>query len=1143
MKKTLLRLAAGLSCGWLLALTAAAQTEGSVSGAVSDPSGAPIPGAKVTARSESGAIQRWAGTDSGGHYLIAGLRSGSYTLTVSSAGFETYRRTGVEIGGDEVRIDVALALAGHRETVVVAETAVLLDANEMQVGQPIASAQAAAIPLNGRGFTDLLAFEPGVVPSSSSQPGAVVMSGCTSAPPSGDLNPGNLSVNGQRETTNGFYVNGGAAQEDFNMGTAVVPNLDSIENMRVLTNTFDAQYGNFSGGQVLVITKSGNNQWHGSAFEFLRNTDLDSRNFFASERARFQRSESGGTLGGPIRPSRLFFFADYQATRSKQGLDTGLISVPSLTNRTGDFSGTGSALTGAVSGPYWAGLLSQKLGYGVSAGEPYYFAGCADPSDCVFPGARIPQRAWSATAVSLLPYIPAPNAGSNQFETSAAAETLRDDKGALRLDANTGWGALAAYYFADDYRLNDPYPTAQGGASVPGFSAVSSGRTQLATLGLTTTHGATAVNELRVGYLRDANNIGQPAGGVGPSLASQGFTGITPLDPRIEGIENTAFNDFTIGVDTTGAVEANNMYQWSDEFSKVAGNHLVKFGASVHYDQVNINPDATFNGSFLYEGTETGSDFADFLLGIASSYAQGDSQAFYLRNHYAGVFAQDTWRARPNLTIDFGLRWDLLPPWSEKYNQMQTLVPGEQSVVYPGAPRGLVFPGDPGIPSTLAPARHTNFAPRAGLAYTRGRTVARAGFGVFYTAFEGLSAGIMSANPPYGYDYDSLSPPLASNPFISAADGVNVGQRFPEPIPAFGASAAHPNSSIDWPQYLPVTGVPSFFHQNLTPYSESYMFSIEREVASGTLASVRYAGAQAHHLLVLISANPGDAALCLSLSQPQDVAPGTATCGPFGESGVYTTALGTVVQGTRTAFSPQFAAVTYQKTIGNSNFNSLEATLRHSRGPLDLLAGYTFGKSLDQSSSLSEAVNPINPSLSKAPSAFDLRHNFVASGNWKLPLGLSLSGVVRFSTGMPVTLYNNNDTSLLGTIPNGINNNGVDTPDYTPGNLNVNLNPRNGRPAFNSALFSLPELGQIGTADRRFFYGPGMANADLALHKNVNIGERRWLELRIEAFNALNHAQFFGPAAVDGNITSTNFGTITSAAPPRLVQLAAKFGF
>jgi len=1127
----------------LLALAAAAQTDGSVSGVVSDPSGAPIPGAAVTVQSESDALLYRTGTDSGGHYRIAGLRPGVCTLTVSAAGFETYRRARVEIAGSELRVDVALALPNHRETIVVAESATALDASQMQVAQPLNSTETAAVPLNSRGFTDLLALSAGVVPSSSAQPGAVVMSGCTSAPPSGDLNPGNLSVNGQRETTNGFYVNGGAAQEDFNMGTAVVPNLDSIADMRVLTSTFDAQYGNFSGGQVLVITKSGNNQWHGSAFEFLRNTDLDSRNFFSSERARFQRNEAGGTLGGPVRPNRVFFFADYQATRSKQGLDTGLIAVPSMVNRAGDFSAQAGALTGNVSGPYWAGLLAQKLGYGVGAGEPYYFAGCADPAACVFPGGRIPQRAWSAPANALLPYIPVPNVGTGQFETSAAAETLRDDKGALRLDATTGWGTLAAYYFADDYGLNSPYPTAQGGANVPGFNALSSGRTQLATINLTTTRGATAVNELRIGYLRDANNIGQPAGGVGPSLASQGFTGITPLDPRIEGIENTAFNDFTIGVDSTGAVEANNMYQWSDQFSKSTGNHMLMFGSSVHYDQVNINPDATFNGSFLYEGTETGSDFADFLLGVASSYAQGDSQAFYLRNHYAGLFAQDTWRARPDLTLDFGLRWDLLPPWSEKFNQLQTIVPGEQSLVYPGAPRGLVFPGDPGIPSTLAPARHTNFAPRAGIAYTRGRTVARAGFGVFYTAFEGLSAGIMSANPPYGYDYDSLAPPLASNPFIGAADGVNVGQRFPEPIPAFGASAANPDSSVDWSPYLPITGVPSFFHQNVTPYSESYTLSIERELARGTLASIRYAGAQAHRLLVLISANPGDPALCLSLSQSQDVAPGTAACGPFGESGVYTTAAGTVVQGTRTTLSPQFASVTYQKTIGNSNFNSLEATLRHSRGPIDLLAAYTYGKSLDQSSSLSEAVNPLNPNLDKAPSAFDLRHNFVASGNWKLPLGFSLSGILRFSTGMPVTLYNNDDTSLLGTIPNGINNNGVDTPDYAPGNLSVNLNPRNGRPAFNTALFSLPALGQTGTADRRFFYGPGMANADLALHKNVNIGEHRTLELRIEAFNALNHAQFFGPAAVDGNITSPSFGTIESSQPPRLIQLAAKLAF
>jgi hypothetical protein len=659
--------------------------------------------------------------------------------------------------------------------------------------------------------------------------------------------------------------------------------------------------------------------------------------------------------------------------------------------------------------------------------------------------------------------------------------------------------------------------------------------------------------------MRTANNVGQPVGGVGPTLASQGFVdpsgkpGIVPLDPRIEGIENVAFNDFTIGVDTTGAAQANNTWQWSDNFSKSIGRHTMKFGAGVHLDQVNIDPDAVYNGSFLFQGTETGSDFADFLLGIASSYNQADSRAFYLRNRYAGLFAQDTWQILPKLTLNYGLRWDLLPPWSEKYNQMQTLVPGRQSVVYPGAPTGLLFPGDPGVPDTLAPTRRTNFAPRVGVAYSPDpKTGIRASYGVFYTAIEGLSAGIMSANPPYGYSYDSSAPPLFATPFVTASSGQNMGQPFPEPIPAFGASAANPNNSVDWPQYLPITGVPSFYHGNVTPYSESYTIAVEREVARNTILSASYAGTQAHHLLVLISANPGNPALCLSLSRPQDVMPGTPTCGPFGESGTYTTPSGQTVQGTRGPFPAQFAAVTYQKTIGNSAYDALDVSLRHTGQSLDLQLSYSYGKSLDESSSLAQAVNPLNPSLSRALSAFDMRQNFVASYDWKLPLGKlppgklqgwSLSGITRFTTGLPVTLFNNTDTSLLGTIPNGINNDGVDTPDYAQGNLAVNTNPRNGRPAFNASLFSLPALGQMGTAARRFFYGPGVANFDMAVHKSVRLAESRSLELRVEAFNVFNHAQFFGPAAVNGNISSTSFGQIVSAQAPREIQLAARFRF
>jgi hypothetical protein len=283
--------------------------------------------------------------------------------------------------------------------------------------------------------------------------------------------------------------------------------------------------------------------------------------------------------------------------------------------------------------------------------------------------------------------------------------------------------------------------------------------------------------------------------------------------------------------------------------------------------------------------------------------------------------------------------------------------------------------------------------------------------------------------------------------------------------------------------------------------------------------------------------------------------PGTATCGPFGENNTYYARDGRVIQGTRGPFSPDFAGFTYQKTIGNSNYNSLEVTLRHSSRHGDFLIGYTFGKSIDQSSSLSEAVNPYNNALSRAISAFDIRHNFVASSNWNVPLGRwmrhrprltegwQLSTIVRLSSGLPVTLFNNTDTSLAGTIPNGINSDGVDTPDYTPGRLSVNTNPRNGQAAFNTSLFSLPQIGQIGTASRRSFYGPGMLNFDAALHKNLPLSESRSVEFRLEAFNVFNHAQFFGAASVNGNITSASFGQVVNADSPRVIQVAAKLHF
>ncbi|MFZ0961724.1 MAG: carboxypeptidase regulatory-like domain-containing protein [Terriglobia bacterium] len=1149
---------------------------GSISGRVLDPSDAVIPGATIVISNVETGVRQTTASNSDGFYSLSALPPGQYQIEARQSGFRPTVQSGLILETDKaLEVDLKLELGQQSTAVTVTESGLRVDTADTTMGETITTSKMASVPLNGRSFTDLLALQPGVVPASSQQPNAVVMSGCTRTAPSGDLNAGNLSVSGQRETSNGFVVNGSNVEEDFSMGTALVPNLDSIQEFRVLTSNFDAEYGNYSGGQIVVTTKSGTNEFHGSGFDFLRNTNLDARNYFSPDRARYDQSQFGGTFGGPIKREKSFFFIDYQGTRMTEGMETGLISVPALPERTGDLSSIASSLTGAVNGQSWANSLSESLGYPVFPGEAYYTPGCASSAECVLPKAQIPLTAWSGPARSLLPFIPFPNQGANTFSTSAYNQTLRDDKAAIRIDTHTGLGTLAAYYFFDDYGLNNPYPTAQGGASVPGFNAITLGRAQMASLGLTKVFGPTMVNELHLSYLRDANNVGQPQGGVGPGLASQGFVdgsgnpSIYALAPQIEGIENVSFNDFTLGVDTTGLKEANNTFQVSEDFSKVMGPHTLKLGAGFHIDQVNINPDATFNGAFSFTGAETGSDFADFLLGIPSSYAQGDSLAFYLRDKYVGMYAQDSWRARPSLTLNYGLRWDVLPAWREKYNQLQTLVLGEQSRVYPGAPQGLVFPGDPGIPATLAPTKYTNFAPRFGLAYSpdyqsgwlgkvlggRGSTSVRAGYGLYYTAFEGLSAGIMSANPPYGYDYTSLAPPLFSNPFVTAASGQNVGQRFPEPIPAFGASAANPNSSVDWSPYLPITGVPSFYYQNVPPYSASYTLSLERQIAPNTLLSLTYAGSQAHHLLVLISANPGNPAECLSVSQTSQVMPGTATCGPFGEGGTYVTSSGQVIQGTRGPYSSQFDAITYQKTLGNSNYNALEINLRHQRGPLELLVGYTYGKSLDLSSSLAEPVNPVDPSLSKAISAFDMRQDFVASYEYDLPVdhllhrrnrlteGWNLTGITRFSSGFPVTLFNNNDTSLLGIIPNGINNNGVDTPNFAPGNLELNTNPRDGRPAFNTSLFSLPALGQMGTAARRFFYGPGIANSDLALLKNLHLTESKSLQFRVEAFNVANHAQFYGAAAVGGNISSPSFGRVLSAADPRLVQVAAKFYF
>jgi Carboxypeptidase regulatory-like domain len=1151
---------------------------GRIFGTILDPSSAVVVGARVKLTNVDTGLSQTTKSDQKGSYVFNELAIGHYELSVESAGFRLYRRTGITLNVDgSLLIDAKLEVGKDTEELKVEEAAVHVETSDTQLGDVITASKMTAMPLNGRSYTDLLALQPGVLPETSLTPETQQDVGVSALSPSGGLNPGTISINGQREFANAFILNGSDTEEDVNSGTAIIPNLDSIAEFRILTGSFNAEFGEYSGGQINVVTKSGTNEFHGDAFEFLRNTDLDAKNFFSPTRGTFQQNQFGGTFGGPIVHQKLFFFVDYQGTRMKQGVDTGLISVPSEQDHTGDLSDLASSLTGTVNGQYWAHLLSQKLGYAVTPGEAYYTAGCINPGQCVFPNAVVPTSAWSAPATNLLKYIPVPNVGSNTFSTSGQNEILGDDKGATRLDYDSHLGLISLYYFIDQYSLNNPYPVAQSGASVPGFNALNTGRAQLFSIGDTKTLSSSLVNEFHFSYMRANNDLGQPVGGKGISLASQGFVtgpgtpGIVALNPAGEGVENIVFNAFSIGTNANELKQVNNTYQVLDNVSKVLHEHTLRFGFEFHYDQVNTDPLAQFNGNFLFASSETGSDFADFLLGIPSQYNQSQLNPFYGRNKYVGLFAQDSWRVRPNLVVSYGLRWDRIEPWYEKYNGVSTFIPGQQSRVYPGAPEGLLFPGDPGVPRTLAPPGNRDFSPRIGLAWSpsanegvwrtllggAGKTSIRAGFGTYYTAIEALSIGILAANPPFGITYSSPAPPLFATPFITASNGQFNGQPFPVDLATRIASVSNPNNSIDWSQFLPVTGVPAYANNNRIPYAEEYTLSIERQFGARTVVDASYIGTQAHRLLVLQEANPGDPALCLSLSQPSQVAPGSATCGPFGENNVFVSSSGQVINGTRGPLGPNFGSNTYQTTIGNSAYNALQLSLRHSSKSLEVFAAYTYSKSLDDASNLGEEVNPITPSVSRALSAFDMTHNFVVSYEYQLPVtkllpanrwskGWSWSGITRFSTGFPVTLYSLGDNSLLGAEPNGINNFGIDLPDYTPGSLELNHNPRNNNQLyFNTALFSLNALGTPGNASRRFFHGPGIDNYDMALAKTLPLTESKALLFRIEAFNTFNHAQFYGPASVDGNISDlgTTFGHVVSSAPGRVMQVSAKFNF
>jgi hypothetical protein len=1185
-----------------------ADVTGAINGVVRDPSQAAVRGVRISiTNTQTNQSMETTSADDGSYRFLA-LPVGTYNLSAAIAGFQQYNSTGIVLQvNDQLRIDITLKVGSINEQISIAADAAQVETESTQLGDVIDSKKMLALPLNGRSYIDLLGLQAGVAPTTAGTIGG-------DRPVSGYIsNAGNISVNGQRETANAFLVNGGDVSEGRNLGAGLVPNLDSVEEFRLITNSFDAEYGKFSGAVMNAITKSGTNGFHGDVFEFLRNDKLDAKNYFFTDqpKSELRRHQFGFTAGGPFWKDKLFWFTDYQGTRQVQGAEVSNVAVPSAAQLGGQFDP--STLSGTVDGTSggvcpacgWPDQLTQRLGYTVTAGEQYSFVGCTSTAACVFPGGLIPKTAWAAPAAGILPYIPAPNNANGTYSNNSQRDTVKDDKIGERVDFNSRkTGTWSFYYHFDDSTVNSALPS--GGASVPGFPAVTPTRAQEFVISNNKTIGTNAVNESRLTFFRTSTHLDNPSGGKA-SLASLGFvTGVGTLgiipDATAgfpEYVPQIYFNNFAIGTPSLITFQPNNTYTVSDGFSKAMGKHTLKFGGEFRYLQVNERNLASQDGAFVFDGTATGVDFADYLIGAPTGsgggYTQAALQLLDSRTRYGGAYVQDAWKVTPDLTLNLGLRWEVSMPWYDTQGKIQTWVKGEQSTVFPNSPQGLVYPGDPGIPKTLAPTRYNNFGPRLGLAYSPsfsdgvlgkvfggpGKSSIRASYGLYYTSVEDLNLFYEVGDAPFGLYWTSPGPVDFSEPFRNRLDGGTdgEGQRFPFTVPIPGSPS---NKTLDFSVYEPLSYFPGYDIHNRLPYAEHFNFSIQRELSKSTVLTLSYVGTEGHRLIAQTEANPGDATLCKQLNAQgyTDASSGAAGCGPNLEQDTFTLGASTVFGTRDTLINPNYCPTagslcfgfgnTFTKLVANSVYHSAEVTVQRKAGDVTFLAAYTLAKAIDDSSAFGELINFSNAKLSRGLSSTDVHQNFVVSYVWEMPFhrlfhvlprltkGWQLQGITRFSSGFPIQMGQGNpvqigplcpsglcdgDASLTGSpstdMPNLVGPIHIHNPRATPSRTYFDQSAFTGTVcSLVSGVLTGPDCGSFGTANRRFFHGPGFNNTDLGMSKMIPLNEAMHFEIRGEFFNIFNHAQFNNPS---GDISSENFGNVTSARDPRIGQVSAKF--
>jgi len=915
-------------------------TGGRLIGRVADSTGAVISGVSVTLVNEATGVSRNTKTNESGDYSFVEVAPGNYRVESALQGFKKDIRHDITLQVNQIlTLNVTMQTGGAQETVEVTSEAPLVDTTSTQLGAVVDDRSVAGLPLNARDTYQLLQIQPGVQGTG----GADLFYGSSQS--------GAVSVNGGRGRANNFSVNGGDANDLFVNAPAVQPSPDSIEEFRVITNNFDAEYGRNSGAVVNVVTKSGTNKLHGDVYEFFRNKALNSKGFLDPFKPDNKTNQFGATLGGPIRKDRTFIFGSYEGRRQVAGLTSDPVVVPSATELGGDFSATG--FTGSIGDQTVASIINNRCGLSASVGDAY---------TTVFgPNSQIPTACFDPVALNLIQqFVPAPNHPNDIFNSIPNVHQTvpngreQDDQFTVRLDHHINNNQnLSIYDYFFDSRQAQPFTRFE--ALTPnlleGFGNTSATRSQQINISHAWTVSNTSVNEFRFTYFRNSqgkflhpartNNVIDSCTGTAHNYCFNGtfdvlgiFTpdpklGITPgLGPNHEGVPFISLSSaFTIGNDFEGELpQVGNTLQWSDSFSKVSGSHSFKFGTDVRramFDQTLYFDPNGYYGFFGGGFNDTGDLIANFLLGLPDSFLQGSTNSESIRNTALYLFAQDSWKVKRNLTLNYGLRWELNTPLADAGRKVQTFRPGQISTTYACqlsaptiasfqnnfgianpdcnntgvVPVGLVVPGDKGVQPGLTDTYYKAFAPRIGLAYSpgsSGKTSIRMGYGIFYNPMEQLVLEQFQAEPPFGVS-TTVSEGFLDTPWALQSCGDSG-------LPcAVGGTGVVPNNSgsilnpargtpQDWSLFRPMILYGELQPHIRPQYEEQYNLSVQRQLSRDMVLQVGYVGTQGHRLLATRDLNYGNSQTCLdlealALNYPGDgtsAHPGIGTdCGPF----------------------------------------------------------------------------------------------------------------------------------------------------------------------------------------------------------------------------------------------------------------------